>query len=426
MSPAPPAIVHIVGAGLAGLSAAVRLASQGVRVQLYEAAGQAGGRCRSYEDKLLGCRIDNGNHLILSGNGSTLAYTQLIGSERPFFDPGEAAFPFMDLATGERWTVRPNAGRVPWWVLCAARRIPGTAPADYLSGLKLAMAREDQTVAGVLDTRTNLFRRFWEPLVIATLNTTPEHASARLVWNALRHSFAKGADYCRPLIARDGLGEALVEPALAYLRRQGAEVRFNNRLRALKTGGGRVQRLIFGEGAEDLNPGDQVILALPPSQLGRVLPGLQLPGDAAVIVNAHFRMAEPLARQGEPHFLGLLGAKAHWVFVRGDVVSITISAADRLGLADTSEGELLSELWREVQQALNLEGRDYLAARLIRERRATFDQSPSGIALRPRAETAMPNLFLAGDFTATGLPATIESAIRSGERAAALAAAQVR
>lgn len=426
MSPAPPAIVHIVGAGLAGLSAAVRLASQGVRVQLYEAAGQAGGRCRSYEDKLLGCRIDNGNHLILSGNGSTLAYTQLIGSERPFFDPGEAAFPFMDLATGERWTVRPNAGRVPWWVLCTARRIPGTAPADYLSGLKLAMARKDQTVAGVLDTRTNLFRRFWEPLVIAALNTTPEHASARLVWNALRHSFAKGADYCRPLIARDGLGEALVEPALAYLRRQGAEVRFNNRLRALETGGGRVQRLIFGEGAEDLNPGDQVILALPPSQLGRVLPGLQLPGDAAVIVNAHFRLAEPLARQGEPHFLGLLGAKAHWVFVRGDVVSITISAADRLGLADTSEGELLPELWREVQQALNLEGRDYLAARLIRERRATFDQSPSGIALRPRAETAMPNLFLAGDFTATGLPATIESAIRSGERAAALAAAQVR
>ena len=112
--------------------------------------------------------------------------------------------------------------------------------------------------------------------------------------------------------------------------------------------------------------------------------------------------------------------------MRGDVVSITISAADRLGLADTSEGELLPELWREVQQALNLEGRDYLAARLIRERRATFDQSPSGIALRPRAETAMPNLFLAGDFTATGLPATIESAIRSGERAAALAAAQVR
>ena len=426
MIPAPPAIVHIVGAGLAGLSAAVRLASQGVRVQLYEAAGQAGGRCRSYEDKLLGCRIDNGNHLILSGNGSTLAYTQLIGSERPFFDPGEAAFPFMDLATGERWTVRPNAGRVPWWVLCAARRIPGTAPADYLSGLKLAIARKDQTVAGVLDTRTTLFQRFWEPLVIAALNTTPEHASARLVWNALRHSFAKGADYCRPLIARDGLGEALVEPALAYLRRQGAEVRFNNRLRALETGGGHVQRLRFGEGAEDLNPGDQVILALPPSQLGRVLPGLQLPGDAAVIVNAHFRLAEPLARQGEPHFLGLLGAKAHWVFVRGDVVSITISAADRLGLADTPESELLPVLWREVQQALNLEGRDYLAARLIRERRATFDQSPAGIASRPRAETAMLNLFLAGDFTATGLPATIESAIRSGERAAALAAAQGR
>lgn len=421
MSPAPPAIVHIVGAGLAGLSAAVRLAAQGTPIRLYEAAGQAGGRCRSYDDKVLGCRIDNGNHLVLSGNSSTLAYARLVGSHNPFFDPGEAAFPFMDLATGERWTVRPNASRLPWWLLSAARRIPGTRPASYLAGLKLAMARPDQTVAQALDTRTTLFRRFWEPLVIAALNTTPDHASAQLVWRALRESFGKGADYCRPLIARDGLGEALVQPALAYLQQQEAEVRFNSRLRAIGSAEGRAQHLDFGGAVLDLNPGDPVILALPPSQLGRVMPGLKLPGDDAVIVNAHFRLDEALAPAGEPHFLGLLNAVGHWVFVRGDVVSITISAADRLGLAGTPESELLPVLWREVQQALTLEGRDYLAARLIRERRATFDQSPAGIARRPKAETALSNLFLAGDFTDTGLPATIEGAIRSGERAAALA-----
>ncbi len=422
--PAQP-IVHVIGAGLAGLSAAVRLAGQGRRVHLYEVAGQAGGRCRSYEDRVLGCRIDNGNHLILSGNRSTLAYTSLIGAQDPFAIAGEAAFPFIDLATGERWCVRPNRGRVPWWVFSPSRRIPGARAADYLSGLKLALARPDQSVADVLNPETTLFRRFWEPLVIAALNTTPDRASAQLVWHALRESFAKGAAHCRPMIARNGLSEALVDPALAYLRQHGASLHFNCRLRAVDTGpGGQATSLRFGDDTVDLGPDDRVVLALPPAQLGRVLPDMTLPGDDAVIVNAHFRLSRALAPEGESSFLGLLGATAHWLFVRGDVASITISAADRLGLADMPEDELLPVLWRELQQALSMPDEAYQATRLIRERRATFDQSPAGLSLRPKAETSMPNLFLAGDFTRTGLPATIESAIRSGEYAAALAERQ--
>ena len=427
MSLAQPPSVHIVGAGLAGLSAAVRLASQGKHVCLYEAAGQAGGRCRSYEDKVLGCRIDNGNHLILSGNRSTLDYTGLIGAQGPLYAPKEAAFPFIDLASGERWTVRPNTGRIPWWVLRPERRIPGTRPLDYLSGLKLAMARPEQTVADVLDTQTTLFQRFWEPLVIATLNTMPDQASARLVWRALQESFAKGAEHCRPMIARNGLSEALVDPALAYLQAHDAKIRFNARLRGIEADDwGNILQLQFGEETIELAPNDQVILALPPTQLGRVLPGLDLPADESVIVNAHFRLSNALAPEEQPSFLGLLGAQAHWVFVRGDVVSITISAADRLGLANTPESELLPVLWREVQQALKLDETPYLAARLIRERRATFDQSPAGVAKRPQAKTAHKNLFLAGDFIDTGLPATIESAIRSGAHAASLASVALR
>ncbi|HKY86025.1 MAG TPA: FAD-dependent oxidoreductase, partial [Pseudorhodoplanes sp.] len=95
----PPSVIHIVGAGIAGLAAAVRLAQAGRRVIVHEAAGQAGGRCRSYHDPALDMMIDNGNHLLLSGNRDALAYLKIIGAEHLLVGPGAAEFPFVDLAT---------------------------------------------------------------------------------------------------------------------------------------------------------------------------------------------------------------------------------------------------------------------------------------------------------------------------------------
>src|ERR1700719_2770587 len=104
---------HVIGAGLAGLSAAVRLAEAGHKIVLHEAGPQAGGRCRSYFDDVLGCRIDNGNHLLMSGNSAALAYLETIGAADTLVGPGEALFPFVDLGTGERWLLSPNRGRLP-------------------------------------------------------------------------------------------------------------------------------------------------------------------------------------------------------------------------------------------------------------------------------------------------------------------------
>lgn len=410
-------MVHVVGAGLAGLSAAVRLTGQGYAVTLYEAAGHAGGRCRSYDDAVLGCRIDNGNHLLLSGNRSATAYLDLLGARDELSIAPEAAFPFLDLQTGERWTVRPNPGPVPWWLLARSRRIPGTSARSYAAALRLPLAGPGQTVAEVLPPGA-LFDRFWEPLTIAALNAVPAQASARLLWQALKESFAKGGRHCRPMIARNGLSEAFVEPALAYLWGRGVPLHFNRRLREVTVTNDSATALGFGGPAQPLAEGDQVVLAVPPAQLRRLMPDLPLPTDKSVILNAHFRLPAPAAPPGEPRFLGLLGGKAHWLFIRQDMASITISAADQLGLADLPEDELLPVLWREVRQALDLPDQPYLAARLIRERRATFDQSPAGVALRPKPGIGPANLTLAGDFTSTGLPATIEGAIRSGETAA--------
>jgi glycine/D-amino acid oxidase-like deaminating enzyme len=226
--------VHVVGAGIAGLACAVRLAQQGRHVRLYEAAGQAGGRCRSYYDSRLERTIDNGNHILLTANREALSYVEEIGAAESLAGPAHAAFPFVDLETGERWTLRPGRGSIPWWLLNPRRRVPGTGLGAYVAGLRLARADASDTVADCLDSNDLLWSRFWEPLTVAALNTAPEEASARLLWLVVRESFLRGEAACRPLIAREGLAASFVDPACAILRRAGADVSFNARLRALQ------------------------------------------------------------------------------------------------------------------------------------------------------------------------------------------------
>lgn len=412
------ATVHVVGAGLAGLAAAVRLAAAGRPVALYEAAQHAGGRCRSYFDRTLGRVIDNGNHLLLSGNRSALAYLETIGAAGSLVGPSSPVFPFLDLQSGERWVVRPNRGPVPYWIALRSRRVPGTRLGDYLAGWRLARAGRDATVAACLDPQSVLWRRFWDPLARAVLNTPPEQGAASLLWAALRESFARGGAGCRPLIARDSLAASLIDPALAFLRARDVPVAFGHRLRALERDRSGVRALDFGEHRVELAAGAQVILALPPGQVGALLE-MPVPGTSHAIVNGHFRLPRPVDLPAGSVLLGLIGGTAEWLFVRGELASLTVSAAD--ALADEPGETIAERLWSDTAAALDLPAAPLPPARIVKERRATFAQTPAEITKRAPARTRWTNLFLAGDWTATGLPATIEGAIRSGHRAADLA-----
>jgi hydroxysqualene dehydroxylase len=405
--------VHVVGAGLAGLAAAVDLAAHGWQVVLYESGAHAGGRCRSFFDAELGARIDNGNHLLLSGNTAALDYIRQIGALDMFAPAEEAAIPFVDLATGERWAVRPSHGAVPWWVFSAGRRIPGTRARDYFGALRLRLAGSDATVATVLSANTVLFRRLWQPVTVAALNTEAADASAQLLWRILAETLGRGAAACRPLLAREGLSESLVDPALAFLAEHGAEVRFGTRLRGFEFAEDRVVELTFDMGTAALPAEDSVILAVPGAIAARLLPELVVPDGYAPIVNAHFRFTAPQA----PAFLGLVGGTAEWVFRKRGVLSVTVSAADRI--VDRPAEELREALWRDVAAALGLPPEPVPPARIVKERRATFRATPAQLARRPAAATRWNNLHLAGDYVDTGLPATVEGAIRSGLMAAA-------
>ena len=414
--------LHIVGGGLAGLAAGVRAVGAGLDVSLYEAAGRAGGRCRSYFDAKIGCVIDNGNHLLLSGNRSARAYLAEIGAAERLAGPGEAAFPFVDLKTGERWSLRPNAGPLPWWIFRPKRRVPGSRARDYLKALALLRAGESRRIGEILDTQSSLFRRFWEPLIVAALNTQPEEAAAGLLRPVLGETLLRGGRHARPLIARDSLADTFVDPALAHLEAEGADIRFNARVSGLEIARGRLGAITLAGERIALAAEDAVILAVPGRVAASLLPSLRTPPEGEAIVNAHYRLAD--APAGEAiRIVGLVGGLAQWIFLRGEIASVTISAADRV--AGLPSGEIAQRCWEDVRRALDLGEAALPPVRVIKEKRATFAATPEALGRRPGPKTGLENLFLAGDWTATGLPATIESAVRSGHTAAKCASARL-
>ena len=409
------ATVHVIGAGVAGLAAAVELTLAQHRVVIHEQAGHAGGRCRSFHDALLDCVIDNGNHLLLSGNLSAKRYLDAIGAADRLTGPERARFPFLDHATGERWTIDLNRGPMPWWILDKDRRVPGTKLTEYLGGLKLLSAGE-RTVAELFAGQGELYRRFWEPFTVAVLNTPPELAAARLLVPVIRETLARGADYSRPLIARRGLSDSFVAPALDWLAARGADIRLNDRVSGLDLEAGRVAGLAATRGRETVGAGDGVVLAVPAWAAVELVPGLTAPDRFVPIVNVHFRLPDGRRPAMDEPLLGLVGALSQWLFVRDDVASVTISAADEA--AGRPAEAILAQVWREIAPPLGHDPAAVPPGRVIKERRATFLGTPEQVARRPAPTTAWRNLVLAGDWTDNGLPATIEGAIRSGQGAA--------
>lgn len=405
--------VHIVGAGLGGLAAAVDLADAGYKdIRLYEAAKAAGGRCRSFVDTVLNITVDNGSHLLLSGNWAAIAYLKKIDGLKEMTQC-EAEIPFADTKSGERWTLRPNSSRVPWWIFDQSRRVPGTKPTDYLAPLGLLRAiNQSRLVGDVMDTNTSLYERLWRPVMLAALNVEPAEADAQMAINLFRETFGGGGAACKPIIAHQGMSSAYIDPAIKYLEARGASFQYGRTLRGVTYDGARAAELDFGDEKIHVSAEDIVILAAPPVVARSYVPGLITPEKFKAIANVHFKIVPP---KGHPMYLGMINSISEWLFAYDDHLSVTISAADEWMQHDRLD--LATRVWAEVSKVTGLP-EELPPWQINRERRATFAAVPSEAAKRPGPVTNYSNLFLAGDWTATGLPACMEGAVRSGNSAA--------
>ncbi|WP_278652139.1 hydroxysqualene dehydroxylase, partial [Pandoraea pnomenusa] len=288
---------------------------------------------------------------------------------------------------------------------------------DYLSLAPLLRAGPDATMTDAMRCPPALYKRLIHPLFLAVLNADPAEGSARMAAAVIRETLAAGGKACHPLIAGEGLDVSFVTPALAFLEANGARVMMQHRVRALGFAGddSRVDAIDFGDGPQALAVDDAVVLAVPPNVAASLVPGLTTPDEYRAIVNAHYQIAPP---PGCPPMIGVVNGVSDWIFAFDGRLSVTISGADHL--LDESRESLALRIWEEVARACKVQSTPMPVWQLVREKRATFAATPAQDKRRPGARTRWRNLALAGDWTATGLPATIEGALRSGNRAADL------
>jgi hydroxysqualene dehydroxylase len=396
---------HIVGAGIAGLSAALAATAEGGEAILYEAAPQAGGRCRTLYPAD-GFTHDNGTHVLFTANRRAIGFLETVGARQLWIEPEPDGLPIHDARTEQTSRV----GLSPWSWLFPSRRPRGLGLGDLGRLLRLALCSSDRPVAELIGDRP-IMKSLIEPLTIAVLNTPAMEASSQRLGCALRRLVRPGAG--KLLVARHGLDEDLVRPAVDTVQARGAQLLTGQRLRCVLTSHERAIGLALTDRTVALGPDDRVVLALPPWEIARLMPSLPVPDRFEPILNIHYR----ICGLDRPRFLGFVGTLAQWVLIRDSHVSVTVSAAGEL--VDRNSNEIASAIWREIAPVLGSLGLDAAASgqpetRVVKERRATIRQAACPLPQPPLLPLA--NVALAGDWIGS-LPATIESAVIAGQEA---------
>lgn len=432
--------VIVIGGGLAGLSAAVRLAEAGRRVTLLEATRAGGGRARSFHDATLDREVDNGQHLMMGCYRETLAFLRTIDSTDGIYFQKNLSVT-MVRPGGKRLELHCPALPAPLHLATGLLTMRGLGILDKAAALRAGLVLRGE-VQRPDDTETcdswlrrlgqtpTLRNAFWDPLIWGTLNDDPLVSSAAMFTAVLERAFLSTRDASRLGVPRVPLSRLYVDQALAYLRARGAELRLGEPARALQVNGQqRVTGVVLksGEALES----DVVVSTVPPHAFLDLLPGT-LPNHPVYqdiarlrpspIVNLWFSVDK--APFDDP-FIGLVGSPLHWMFNRSKIegeeggevlLNCTISAAR--SCVDDPPETLQALLQGELQRYFPNHSFDMRRFKVIKEKRATISHAAGTYHCRPETTGPVRGLYMAGDWVRTGLPATIESAVQSGHDAA--------
>jgi len=444
--------VAIIGGGFAGLAAGVELAARGFRVNVLEARPRLGGRAYSFTDEASGEVVDNGQHAMMGCYTHTLAFLERIGATRKLIRQPTLRVEFVDRQRGTGAIVASSlpsplhllTGILGYRLLDRAERMCALLGAMRLMAMR---RRRDprlsqstvQEVLIALGQSENARRSFWYPVAIATLNESAARAAAAPFAEVLARAFFRSRADSQFVLPNVGLSDLYTDDAQAFIAVRGGSVTVKSAIARLSLRDDRISALELRDGTRI--EADACISSVPPRALAGFLP---LPlrtssalraleqFDASPIVSTHLWFDRPVI---ESEFVGLLGTTTQWVFnrskltangngSRGQCVSAVISAGrdvvewDTTRIANTVVADLRSLV--PAARAARL-----LRSVVVKEKYATISPTPVADRLRPPPQTVVDNFFLAGDWTQTGLPPTIESAVASGQRAAQLVAGRL-
>ena len=418
--------VAVVGAGWAGLAAAVTLAEHGVRATVFEASRSLGGRARRVS--IDGVDLDNGQHVLIGAYRETLRLMRKVGA-----DPDELLLRLpLELRYADGFHLRAPRLPYPLNLFVALLRAKGMPLAQAFSALRFMAAlrarrfrvEPDRSVAQLLDEHRQagaLRSHLWEPLCVSALNTPLGSASAQVFLNVLRDGLTGARDASDLLIARSDLGRVFPEPAAQYVRARGGEILLGTPVR-------RIERTPGGFRLNDMQTFSGVVIACGPHQAGPLLVQLPEIGGALAaidafayepIVTCYLQYPESVLLPSP--MLGFNGGMVQWVFDRGrlggpkGLLAAVISASG--AHQQLTKEELTARIEIELKAALG-ELPSLRWSQVITEKRATFSCTPA--LARPRVATAIPRLLLAGDYLAGEYPGTLEAAVLSGVAAASM------
>jgi squalene-associated FAD-dependent desaturase len=445
--------VVVIGGGFAGLSAAVALAQVGFRVAVLESKPALGGRAYSFADPETGDFVDNGQHVLMGCYAETLKFLDRIGQTAQLVFHRNLAIEMLerDGRAGVLKTARlpgplhMTAGLMRYGLLTPRERMSA-----MVAGLRmLGMHRRDHarlartTVDGVMDLLgqgERARRCLWYPLAIATLNEDPDLASAALLAEVLKRAFFSRRANSAFVYAKVGLSDLYCPASVRMIEAGGGLVETRARVDALELGAdGRVSGVRLRDGRR--LKASNFIATVPPAQLVRLLPEQAAAGpffahlgeiEYSPIVCVHAWFDREVTRAP---FVGFVGTTTQWLFNKRRIfaengarangyLSFVISGARKL--VDTGNEELLDQVTGDLNTMIaGAREARLIKALVLKEKQATMAPSPECDRLRPGLATPIDNLFLAGDWIQTGLPATIESAVKSGHAATGAVAARV-
>ncbi len=417
----------VIGGGFAGLTSAAYLSKAGIKVELLEASPKLGGRAYSFIDKDSGSTIDNGQHIMMGCYKETLKFFRLIKADKNLIYQKRLKVNFVK----ENFNVVPlesHSAPYPLNLILALLKYKALSINDRFLLLKFflklsfvpAKNLKGKTIFDWLQNEKQndkIQKAFWDILAVGALNTNINSASAEIFRIILHEIFLSGNFSAAIILPKYGLSDTYCNASRKFIENNGGNINLLERVLEFKITENRVTGIITDK--RIISGFDYVISAIPLFALDNIKTEIDFISKIELayssILSIHIWLKE---NKFEESFYGLINSKVHWVFNHEDHLTLVISDAEKF--IEKSKVEIIDIVISEMEKYFRVKKDDILSYKIIKEKRATFIPANDILNKRPEAKTNIKNFYLAGDWTNTGLPSTIESAVKSGNTAANL------